>query len=282
MAYLQANFLSKALMRTVTVNVLLPADKLVLPGMGIKPEPPYKTLYLLHGIFGNYMDWINGTNIQRWAEEKNLAVVMPSGENLFYLDQKDSHALYGEFIGEELAEITRKMFPLSDKREDTYIAGLSMGGFGALRNGLKYNKTFGAVGALSSALIVDGLETRTDQHPLFIETRSFAESVFGDLSKVKESDKNPEWLALTLKKEEIELPKIYMACGTEDALFRANEKFYHALKAAGIDISFVSAPGGHDWDFWNMQIKGFLDWLALEEETAGINSGNIGLQDRKK
>lgn len=89
MAFLQVNFISQALMRTVTVNVLLPADKLALPGEMPKSEDtPYKTLYLLHGILGNYTDWVNGTNIQRWSDEKNVAVVMPSGENMFYLDQE--------------------------------------------------------------------------------------------------------------------------------------------------------------------------------------------------
>lgn len=277
MAYLQVNFLSQSLLRTVTVNVLLPADKMEFPGMPKSPGPPYKTLYLLHGVFGNYTDWIQGTNIQRWAEEKNLAVIMPSGENLFYLDQEASHALYGEYVGRELVEITRKMFPLSDRREDTFIAGLSMGGYGALRNGLKYHKTFGCIGALSSALIIDGLEARTDEHPFFIETKSYAEAVFGELAKVKESDKNPEWLAGKLKEEGAEIPKIYMACGEEDSLLEANKKFFHFLKDTGINAYFSTSAGGHEWDFWNRHIKEMLDWLPLDEETAGISSGNVGI-----
>lgn len=262
-------------MRTVTVNVLLPTDNTALPE---EPEStPYKTLYLLHGILGNYTDWINGTNIQRWSDEKNIAVVMPSGENMFYLDQEKSHAMYGEFIGEELVNMTRKMFPLSDRREDTFIAGLSMGGYGALRNGLKYHQTFGYIGALSSALIIDDLEKRTDKHPLFMETRSYAEAVFGDLHKVKESDKNPEWLALKLKEEGKELPKIYMACGIDDSLMEANKKFYNTLKSAGIDIVFEEGSGSHEWDFWNKYIKKVLDWLPLGEAAAGMNSGNVGI-----
>lgn len=278
MAFLQVNFISQALMRTVTMNVLLPADKLALPGEMPKSEDtPYKTLYLLHGILGNYTDWVNGTNIQRWSDEKNVAVVMPSGENMFYLDQEKSYAMYGEFIGKELVDITRKMFPLSDKREDTFIAGLSMGGYGALRNGLKYHETFGYIGALSSALIIDGLEKRTDENPLFMETRSYAEAIFGDLSTVKESDKNPEWLALKLKQEGVKLPKIYMACGVDDSLMAANIKFYNTLKSAGIDIVFEEGPGSHEWDFWNRYIKKVLDWLPLDDGMAGMNSGKVGI-----
>ena len=86
MALIQVNFMSKSLMRTVPVNVILPTDKMTFPGMPVREEKPYKTLYLLHGVFGSYIDWVSGTNIQRWAEEQDLAVVMPSGENRFYTD----------------------------------------------------------------------------------------------------------------------------------------------------------------------------------------------------
>lgn len=277
MAFLQVNYMSQALMRTVTVNVLLPADK--IEAAEVKKEKrekkAYKTLYLLHGVFGNYTDWVNGTKIERWAKEKDLAVVMPSGENLFYLDQEDSHALYGEFVGKELVEMTRAMFPLSDRREDTFLAGLSMGGYGALRNGLKYHETFGYIGALSAALIVDSLESRTDEAGLFINTRRFAQAVFGDLSRVKESDKNPEWLALKLHKEGVALPRIYMAVGKDDGLLEPNVKFYEALKKAGIHVVMEIGEGNHEWDFWNRYIKKVLEWLPLEDTDQGINSGNV-------
>lgn len=277
MAFLQVNFISESLMRTVTVNVLLPVDKIMLPEKQVQESAPYKTLYLLHGILGNYTDWLNGTNIQRWADEKNLAVVMPSGENMFYLDQEKVHALYGEFIGKELVNMTRKMFPLSNKREDTFIAGLSMGGYGALRNGLKYHETFGYIGALSSAVVVGELENYTDDSPLFMQTKSYVESIFGDLQKVKESDKNPEWLALKLKSEGAKLPKIYMACGIDDTLIHLNRKFYNKLKSAGIDIVLEEGPGNHEWDFWNTYIKKTLDWLPLSSGLEGMNSGKVGI-----
>ena len=137
MALIQVNFMSKSLMRMVPIQVILPVDKFFGEEGTEAEEKPFKTLYLLHGIFGNYTDWVSGTRIQRWADEKNLAVVMPSGDNAFYVDQPASANMYGEFIGKELVEITRKMFPLSRKREDTFIGGLSMGGYGAIHNGLK-------------------------------------------------------------------------------------------------------------------------------------------------
>lgn len=210
MAFIQMSVLSKSLMRTVPVNMILPVDKMVLPGMPEREEKPYKTFYLLHGIFGNYTDWVCGTRIQRFAEENDLVVVMPSGDNAFYVDRPASHNFYGEFIGEELVKLTRKMFPLSRKREDTFIGGLSMGGYGAMRNGLKYGDTFGYIVSLSGAMHLEEMASRTKDDVFFIESKSFAESCFEDLSKLLDSDKNPKWLVKERKKAGKPLPKVYM------------------------------------------------------------------------
>lgn len=277
MALIQVNYLSECLMRTVPVNVILPVDKLTFPGMPKREEKPYKTLYLLHGIFGNYTDWVSGTKIQRWAEEKDLAVVMPSGDNMFYVNQEESHNFYGEFIGKELVDMTRKMFPLSRKREDTYIAGLSMGGYGALRNGLKYSETFGCIASLSGAMVVDHIAERTDDVPFFIDSRSFARSIFGDLDKAEESDKNPKWLAKKLKEEGKNIPRIYLTCGLQDSLLEANREMRDFLKEQGADVTYVEGEGAHEWDFWNRSIKDVLEWLPLEGSQAGMNSGNVGI-----
>ena len=157
MALMEVNFFSKALMRPVTMNVILPVDKVFFGEETEEENKPFKTLYLLHGVMGNYTDWVTGTCIKRWAEEKNLAVVMPSGANMFYMDHPNANENYSEFIGKELVKITRRMFPLSHKKEDTFIAGLSMGGYGAIRNGLKYHDTFGYIIGLSSALITEDM-----------------------------------------------------------------------------------------------------------------------------
>ncbi|GAE35995.1 alpha/beta hydrolase [Halalkalibacter akibai] len=275
MALIQANFLSKSLGRTVPMNVILPVDKFLFPGMPVRDQKPFKTLYLLHGVLGNYTDWITGTNILRWAEEKDLVVVMPSGDNMFYVDNPGVNNYYGEFIGKELVEITRKMFHLSDKREDTYIAGLSMGGYGAIRNGLKYHDTFGYVAGLSSALITEGIENRTNDSSIFFETRSYAEGCFGDLTKVAESDMNPKWIVNKLIEENVSIPKLYVACGEDDFLINENRDFRDCLLEFNLDVTYEEGPGGHDWDYWNLYIKKVLDWLPLEHDHAGISSGNV-------
>lgn len=277
MAFIQMNVLSKALMRTVPVNVILPVDKMVFPGMPEREEKPYKTLYLLHGVFGNYTDWVCGTRIQRFAEENDLVVVMPSGDNAFYVDQPAGNNFYGRFVGEELVELTRKMFPLSRKREDTFIGGLSMGGYGALRNGLKYSDTFGYIVALSGAFLIEEMVGRTRDDVFFFESKSYTEACFGDLTKLLDSDKNPKKLVMDLKKSGKALPEIYMACGDKDSLLPVNKQMAAFLKEQGAAVTFEVGHGAHEWDFWDKYIKKAIDWLPTEAGSLGVNSGNVGI-----
>ena len=274
MAIIEVNLISKCLMRTVTFNAIIPVDKFG-PQAENAEQKPLKTLYLLHGIFGNYTDWVNGTRIQAWAEANDLAVIMPSGENRFYLDDEKSGELYGEFIGKELVEFTRKLFPLSDKREDTFIAGLSMGGYGAIRNGLKYAENFGCVIGLSAALVHDTWKDADNSAPIFTFRRNYYEAIFGEYDKVKGSDKDPKALLLKLKEEGRPVPKMYLCCGTEDGLVTANRDFRDFLNENGVDLTYVEGPGKHDWVFWDTYIKKVLDWLPLNRTGAGINSGNV-------
>lgn len=278
MALIQMSLHSQTLMRTVPVVVILPADKQPLPGSPPRGDKPFKTLYLLHGIFGSCLDWLSGTRIQRYADEKDLAVVMPSGDNAFYVDQPAGGNCYGEFVGRELVELTRKMFPLSRAREDTFIGGLSMGGYGAMRNGLKYCGTFGSIICLSGALHLEEFAARTtDDDAFFPARRSYAEACFGDLSKLLDSDKNPKYLVRELKKAGKDLPRIYMACGDQDSLLPVNQDMAAFLEAQGADITFEVGPGRHEWDFWDTYIKKAISWLPTDGSGLGVSSGNVGL-----
>ena len=268
MALLQVNYLSKALFRTVQLQVILPVDKITFQNMNylMKPGQKFKTLYLLHGLLGNDTDWISGTRIQRWAEEKNLAVIMPSGENSFYVNGVLPNSRYGEFIGHELVEITRKMFPLSDKREDTFIGGLSMGGFGAIRNGLKYSDTFGNIACLSGAL-----------HVMDPYSDNFAgvSKIFGNMESAAKSDMNPLVAMKNLITAGREKPDIYIACGLEDSLLKVNRRYRDILTENGFNVVYEEEPGGHEWDFWDRQIKKVIEWLPLSESSSGLSSGNV-------
>ncbi len=279
MAIFRISFMAETLGRTVPLTVILPTDKVYFGDMPRRePGKPYKTLYLLHGILGDDTDWLYGTRIARWAAEKDLCVVMPSGENMFYVDQPDTGNRFGEFIGRELVEFTRKTFPLSHKREDTYIGGLSMGGYGAMRNGLKYSDTFGAIIGLSSAFLVDESLMIVNPNPTFPSDRQeYKKAVFGqDLEAAIASDKNPYVLIRQHLEQKKEIPAIFMACGKDDFLLSKNQKFVSFLRENNVPVHYVEAPGNHEWDFWDTHIKEALEWLPLEEANAGISSGNIG------
>ncbi len=277
MAFIQINMLAQSLMRTVPVNVIIPVDRLAVPGLPQHGDKPYKTLYLLNGVFGNQMDWALGTSICRYAEEHDIAVVMPAGENANYLDHADRFTYYSNFIGKELVDFTRRLFPLSDQREDTYIGGLSMGGYGAMRNGLKYHDTFGAIVALSGAFITQEAVNRKENSLNPLESRAFAEAYFGDLDTLQESDRNPKYLVEELLREGARIPEIYMACGLQDSFLANNNDMAEFLRQKGIPITYETAPGAHEWTFWDRFIEKALDWLPTEAIGQGINSGNVGI-----
>lgn len=280
MALAEVNLFSPALMRTVPIYAIIPCDKMAMDGTREKVKP-FKTLYLLHGIFGNYTDWVTGTRILRWASDHNLAVIMPSGDNKFYLWNRKTKEDYSKFI-KELVEITRDMFNLSDKREDTYIGGLSMGGYGSLINGLKYSDLFSRIIALSSAVEVHDPKNMPEVPEAYPFGRSYLEYIFGDEPDLMHSEKEPGVLAESLVKKGKELPEIYLACGTEDDMYPANKKFGKKLEDLGYRVTWKDHKGGHDWDFWDWAIEDVIkNWLPLEADAA-ISSGNIGKDNLKE
>lgn len=261
MALIQINYLSRALFRTVPVHVILPVDKVSFDqgGYQMRPGQRFKTLVLLHGLLGNYTDWVSGTRIQRWAEERELAVIMPSGDNAFYVDSPLPNNNYQQFVGQELLQVMRNMFPLSHRREDTFIGGLSMGGFGAIRNGMLYPETFSRIIGLSSALGLPG----PDREPAAFGPDRDCLAVY-------------ERLRQRVAAGQAEMPAFYLACGTRDGLLAANREFRDALVADGVSVTYDEEDRGHDWDFWDSQIRKALDWLPLGEAVSGLGSGHVG------
>ena len=257
---LRADYYSKCLRKVVSFSAILPVD---ISEEMKKPDAPQtgklKTLYLLHGYAGNCNDWLLNSNVQELSTAHNLAVIMPSGDNGFYVDNYTG-ARYGEYIGREIVEITRTLFPLSEKREDTLIGGFSMGGFGAIRNGLKYADTFGSILALSSALITDAVAESHGDMKDAPESKEYYISIFGDPEKLKGSENDPKALAKKLKESGKLIPSIYMACGTEDFLIQENRSLRDFLTELNVDFTYIETSGVHDWNFWSPHIKKALEW----------------------
>ena len=258
MAILQVTAFSKCLMRNVPLTVVLPVDRMVA-----SPRTEYPTLYLLHGIFGNTLDFLNGTRIGRWAMERELCVVMPSGENSFYLNDPDQFALWSDFVGKELVELTRRMFPLSHRREDTFLGGVSMGGYGALYNGLQFRDTFSWILALSAPIRLEDLRDRATDNAFILTNRRYAQRCFGDLQTAPERDVNPLHLVERLWKEGAQLPQIYLACGDRDELLPGSKRLAALLERLKIPHIFEILPGAHEWDFWDEALLRGLGLLPI-------------------
>jgi putative tributyrin esterase len=226
-------------------------------------DRPAKTLYLLHGYSGNESDWEYNGIAEDLAARFNLNIIMITAGNNFYLDREATGRKYCTFAGQEIIDYTRRIFGLSAKREDTIIAGLSMGGFGAIHTGLSYPNTFGGVIALSSALIVhDVAKMKNGEEPLDgAANLAYYQEVFGDPNKVLDSDVNPERLYEKLEDGNKQIPPIYLAIGTEDFLYQNNQDFRKFLESHHADMKYEEGPGIHDWKFWNEYIVRGLTWI---------------------
>ncbi len=260
-----------------TPSLILPGEFWMhLPEKEVIPMPllppnqhydrPVKTLILLHGFSGNCQDWLCNASAAQLSAAYNLAVVMPSGGLNFYLDLPATGQKYATFIAEDLVNYLRDTFGLAMTREDTFIGGLSMGGFGALRTAFAYPERFSKVMTLSSALIIDELKTmRPDSMDNPIANYAYYAHTFGDLQTAAERDCNPEVVYRQLKASGKPLPQIYMACGTEDFLLASNRKMRDFLQSEGADLRYEEGPGIHDWSFWGHRCTEGVEWLLSRQ-----------------
>jgi S-formylglutathione hydrolase FrmB len=239
---IQASFLSDCLKRSVHFNAIIPIDPM-LPG---PCRAPFKTAYLLHGYTGSCDDWFTRHSLGSLSQRNNLAIILPNAENHFYVDDMQRGDMYGEFIGRELVEFTRKVFPLSGAREDTTIGGISMGGYGSLRNGMKYSDVFGHVVAISPAIILNEFAGPEFRPSIQGTTLGYYESVFGDVATVNERDVDVFWLSRKMKDEGAVFPDIYFACGANDALVFENRRLHAHLDELGVPHVYEECAGTHD------------------------------------
>lgn len=263
MAILTATYGSDVMKRQISFRVFLPVDN-TIPGSFSYANPPtqkYRTLYMLHGLTNDAAEWLLSSPLKRLAQERNLAVVMPSGENSFYVPGLAPNSDYGQLVGQEIVDMSRRMFPLSTRREDTFIGGVSMGGFGAVRNGLKYAETFSKVLSFSAAIHMFEFEPGDALRPMVCHE----DMVMGDFNTARLTDKNPAVCLTELEDRvragETAFPEIYMICGTEDGLIDANRSFKEKLERAGVPLCYEEGPGRHDFQFWNQYLPKMLDWM---------------------
>ena len=255
------NLRSKEVHRKISVNVILPIDS----HREHQPGEKFRTLYLFHGVTDNNTAWLLNTRLYELAERYNLCVVLPNGENSFYMDREDRFENWGRFFAQELPMLLRRAFPLSERREDTFIGGFSMGGYGALRNGLKYHDAFGKICCFAPALELEYTMDSTYDAEDYLRNRGFVEAHYGKgLEDAVETDKNPLWLIDQLSAQGVELPKIFLATGEDDGLLPVQQSIVQHLEAAKADYTAHVAPGSHEWDFLNRNLETALQWLTKD------------------
>lgn len=258
MAFLQIQFFSAALNVASTVNVILPEPNQGV-GMGSSREQDLpKVLYLLHGYSDDHSIWMRRTSVERYAADHNLAVIMPAVNHSFYCNEIHGEK-YWDYISEELPKTMHRFLRLSDRPEDTYVAGLSMGGYGAMRLALTYPERFAGAASFSGAVDLNGVFYQQKRG-------SELERVFGSLKSIRDTEYDNLFL-LRKNGKAAKKPWLYVSCGTKDFLYDQHKAFIPALKENGWDVTAYEKPEAtHEWGFWDEQICVFIGMIFEKEK----------------
>lgn len=257
MAFTEFHYYSETLEIDVSVNVILPETRIMTQQEG-KPLP---TLYLLHGLSDDHTHWVRQTRLEFYARKYRLAIIMPCVNRSFYTDMKHG-AKYFTFVSEELPKVMELYFPLSHEREERFAAGLSMGGYGAMKLGLLCPEKYAAVASLSGAVEMeaDFFRHSVQKDDAFLRELT---DIFGPFEEFMQSDNCLTRVAERL--DPAKVPRMYMACGTADFLFDSNEDFVRRF-GEKFSIHYTTEEGAaHTWDFWDRQIEKVLAWLNVPE-----------------
>ncbi len=251
MALMHVHYFSEALNVQTSVDVILPEPK---QGIGVEAsaqEELPKVLYLLHGYSDDHTIWQRRTSIERYAAAHNLAVVMPGVNHSFYCNEAYGEK-YWDFVALELPRVMHRFFRLSDKPEDTFVAGLSMGGYGAMKLALNFPERFGAAASFSGASnLLTRLQSNLGKRITGGKSLRGTQSDLYHMMKVNGAAERK--------------PRLYVACGTADFLYDQHRKFVPALKKAGWDVTSCDEPGAvHEWGFWDREIAKFIPWMLGE------------------
>lgn len=254
---LNCQFRSAVLRRNTAITVIIPTPE----EENAPVRKDMKVLYLLHGLHGDESSWVRFTNVERYALKKDVVIVMPGVGNSFYQDMVHGERFY-TYMTEELPKFIQGLFPVSKKREDTFIAGLSMGGYGALYLGLSRPDLYSAAASFSGAVDI-GFRVTPVQLPEGAPLPFFAEDCFGDITKVAHSRRDIIELYLQAAEKGVQLPRLYQSCGTKDYLYGMNKLFYAEMTRLGAKIQWRETEGmEHEWDFWDAEVKYLLEhWL---------------------
>lgn len=272
MALLQIDFYSDVLGMNMPMNVVLPQR--TQGGIGVdvgEIAKTFPTLYLLHGLTDDHTTWARRSPIELFAELSGIAVVMPTTHRAWYTNE--AHGMkYRTFIGEELPKVCRSFFNgMSDRREDNYIAGVSMGGYGALALALTYPESYSLCMPLSGSFDTKWLKGDNPDDTYF-------DDVFGPIGDFDGSANDVFKMAEDVKRSGALTPKIWMWCGHDDFLIDCNRRMSSHLSALGYDVTYSETDGSHGWVHWNRHIEEMFAVIAAHraamEDEGGKNTEN--------
>ncbi len=251
MALLDTRFFSDTLGLSTAMTVLMPEHD--------PPPAGHRVLFLLHGLSDDHTMWLRRSSIERYAAAHDQALVMPDVHRSFYADTAWGHG-YWTFVSQELPAVVRRLFHVSDRREDRFVAGLSMGGYGAFKLALAQPDRFAAAASLSGAL--DRFDPEhAGQSPYLPELNR----IFGDVAQVPGTDDDLRHLATTAHAGAHALPRLYACCGTADFLLEQNRDFRDHCARLGVPLAYAEhADADHTWDYWDAQIAPALDWMLQD------------------
>lgn len=256
MAFFQCNIFSEALGMMTNVNVVMPQFTTGMIGWSEKDTGSRPVLYLLHGLSDDSSVWMRRTSVERYATQYGLVLVMPDGGRSFYTDMKYG-LKYEEYIAKELPSLMAKFFRFSTAWEDTFIAGNSMGGYGALKIALKYPDIFSACGAFSA--VPDPMKL----YAMYPSVSSELGNIFGSIDEFRYSGNDVYFLA-EKRIAENNFPKLYLACGKGDFLHRENCRFKEYLENENVEFtSDLDDAGDHEWGFWDKKVQQFIRFLPI-------------------
>ena len=256
MALIHCHFFSQVLGLMSSMSVILPDPRPLEAGGAPRiQQERYPTLYLLHGLSDDHTVWQRRTAIERYVEGLNLAVVMPAVQRSFYTDMVTGQR-YWTFISEEVPAIARHFFPLSENRDENYVAGLSMGGYGAFKLALTHPERYAAAASWSGVL--DVVRLAQDEQAA---GQSELKHIFGDANALADSPNDLFSLAAQIVEQGRTRPYLYQWCGTEDFLYADNVHFRAHTESLGLAVTYEEGPGGHEWACWDAQIQRVLTWL---------------------
>ncbi len=263
MAFVELNYGSYNLGMDSSVSVFLPEKRLQKPVS--QPDRKYPVLYLLHGHSDDHTAYVRKGITEILVRDLDLIVVMPNGHRSFYTNAKQGH-LYENFITQELPVVIENYFPASSSREDRFIAGLSMGGYGALKLALNHPDLYAAAASMSGAVSPRMTENEKTKG-MFAVPDMFQnlENIFGSEEDYKNSGSDLMYMARKVDESEGPKPRIFQCCGTEDPLIDDNralrDVFQNELK--NIPYEYKESPGIHNWFYWNQALVDILEFLGF-------------------